>query len=359
MTIIHRKNENDKDVKKLNSQLPSAVLRYCQEQAWTIHEVKQINGGFAASIYHMQLVDGNHTRDVIYKHFAKGREAEAFLLPALTPLIASISPKIYALIHDEQHADKTIGVLMDDLGDSLKSKLHTLPLAQQKALLRQAMLFLADFSHASIPLLSTLQQNGVPDGYAFASSSAWCMLSLENCRTFLNDNQTMALHRDQVEALCAFYPTFEKNYPTWLTGTQVLTHGDPHLDNWFYQDHKFYLIDWEAASITTSSRDLAIVLQDLLDPTLFKIAFTTYQKRWKELGHDTESDEYRLAFVASFFDNTLMMLGWEIQKYWDHHLTRDTIVKLFTTKLNWLTTCQAILQNFAYNESIDITVFFA
>ena len=346
-------------MKKLNSKLPSAVLRYCQEQAWTIHNVKQINGGFAATLYRIRLLDGHRLRDVIYKHFSARREAEAFLLPALTPLIASISPKIFALIRDEQHTDQTIGVLMDDLGDTLKTKLHALPLAQQEVILRQAMVFLADFSHASIAMLSTLQQHGVPDGYAFASSSVWCRRSLENCQTFLNDDQTMALHRDQVEAVCAFYPTFEKNYPTWLTGTQVLTHGDPHLDNWFYQDHKFYLIDWEAASITASSRDLAIVLQDLLDPTLFKIAFTTYQKRWKELGHDTESNEYRLAFVASFFDNTLMMLGWEIQKYLDHHLTREALEKLLAVKLNWLTTCQAILQNFAYNESIDITVFFA
>ncbi len=318
--------------KKLS--LPQGLSTWLTENNWQLAHATQIVGGYAATLFRLHLYDQKGMpRRAIYKMVAANRAQEVNWYRNVFAQVPELIPEVFGYVKN----DSEEGILMEDCGVTVKSFIKDYPPHEQTAWLQNVLRWLGDMHINYETQLPALVKKGLLATYPVHSSVTWANLAIAHIKKLAEASTPMILlTRDDADQVAAMSEWFYPRYAQWLRGRVTLTHGDPHLENIVVEGDRFRLIDWEATCAAIPQRDLAILLQDVLiqdqNATLQKYYFSHLGAH----GWDVNTQEFIDSFQAVYFDNTLMMLGWEINKYREGYLSRDEITGIVNAKLQWL-----------------------
>ncbi len=314
------------------TRLPSGLLRWMKERGWIVHSAHEISGGFAARIYRLHVQAKDHDAHIIYKQVAKDRSGELSLIPDVMDLLSDLAPHVYGVVAQ----DNETGILLEYLGDTLKSTIEHLNARKRLTTIKQATIFLASLHKEQEHNTDRLIHGGVTPSYPVSSAIEWANRAITELSWARQHGFSREITERSVIDCKAMLDAFYPQYPAFLQPRVTLTHGDPHFDNMMITKNGFRLIDWEAACITAPQRDVAVFLQDVLDERLFQTVLDVYCQSMAQEGWDVENRTFARTFQAFLFDNTLMMLGWEIHKFREHHLGEFELRVILKVKLAWL-----------------------
>lgn len=313
-------------------EMPRDLKNWLAEKDWPVISWGRITGGFIAPIFRLRVrYKSGVERDMVYKQFSHGRAREFDLSDNVWGALAAYAPPRIARIH----ADEEKGLLMEDAGQPIKARLGTVDAAQRLTLLQDAVKWLASLhvklekkSHAWLAL-------GVMDTYPVASARAWANDAV-NGLTWLTEQGFQEINEVQLTQVKDMMERFYPSLAYLLKGRNTVTHGDPHMENLLLRREKFCLIDWEYSCVTVPQRDITILLQDVLTSELHQAARNTYWEYLRQHGWSVDDDAFETTYQACLFDNTLMMLGWEIFKFRRGFLSQKELECIVATKLKWL-----------------------
>ncbi|ASS74354.1 hypothetical protein CIG75_04725 [Tumebacillus algifaecis] len=298
-----------------------------RDKGWQVLASDKLSGGFTGSLYRLHLRDeaGQDVR-AVFKRFAPDRKAELAFYERVVPHLPSGVPKLYGIVPDE-------GILIEDAGTALKPIFIKSDLGRQRGLLERVVTVLADM-HATLAVKSQLWLvEGIVTPYPFDSSIAFAQEALAELHRQIEQlagvNEALLAELRMIESF--FYP----RYPDYVSDKQTFTHGDPHMENILLDAGRIRLIDWEYASLAVPERDLAILLQDVLDVRLHSFALTVFRQELAKRGW-VITDDFERSFTACLLDNTLMMLGFELWKYRHGHLSKAEIETILPLKIAWI-----------------------
>ncbi|KEO81894.1 aminoglycoside phosphotransferase family protein [Tumebacillus flagellatus] len=297
---------------------------------WELLQSTPLSGGYAASLFALTLRDEHGKRiEAVYKRFDPARIAELELYRTLLPEVPHAVPAVYGVIDcaGEQ------GLILEHAGVPVKSVFAKRDRAGQREMLRSLVDLLASLHLALLEKSEQWLAEGRVSTYPFESSAEWAETAVQEL-AWLAEQGMPGVHEETVREVQNMTAAFYPRYPEWAVGRLTYTHGDPHLENILWQNGQFRLIDWEWACVSLPQRDLAILLQDVLDDELHEEALEVFQR----LLNPDDPVQFRRAFCACLFDNTLMMLGWEIGKFRNGFLQADELNEILAAKLRWLRT---------------------
>jgi len=228
-------------------------------------------------------------------------------------------------------------VLLPDLGASLKERLESLDVVDRKEKLKAAVRQIAQMHVDSrVPVQEWLQQGKIQE-YSIASSSAWEQTAIAEIWRLADQGWIGA--RNWANKICMQSQNVLSQLAAWTNrpGLLTLIHGDPHLGNWLTtKNGDVRLIDWEYLSMGAPARDLTILLQDVWEPPLQDALFLIWQDILRHGGWPVDSEEFMRTFHAARFDNTLMMLGFELAAFQRGSLTREAMEQIWEIKTGWI-----------------------
>nr|WP_236587736.1 phosphotransferase [Tumebacillus amylolyticus] len=305
-------------------------LRALHLRGWELVESNPIRGGYAAELYRLTVRDETgQLREVIYKKFSPERNSELELYRTVLPEVPHAIPTLYGVVDE----DGEQGLILEAAGVPVKAVFSEQDAQGKREMLRGLLELLANL-HTSLQEKSQhWLAKGQVSSYPFESSAQWAEITVQELAG-LTEHGKFGVDTELVREVRGMAAAFYPRYPEWAVGATTYTHGDPHLENILIQNGHTRLIDWEWACVSLPQRDLSILLQDVLEDELHEFALEVYQ----ELVPISNPSQFRTAFQACLFDNTLMMLGWEIRKYLDGHLTDAELARILPTKLRWLRT---------------------
>lgn len=326
----------------MEDMVPIGLQVWCRRHGWQITRADPIVGGYAATLYHLVVSDSERkTKVLIYKKLLPERQREVAVYREVMRDFPELFPTVYGYVEEAGE----VGLLMEVGGTPLKFHLSTLDFDDQADLLTRAVRWLADLHQQFATHLPYLIEKGLEAQYPVDSSVAWANDAVAKLQNIAKIKSIGNLTQQAAVKVKAMSDWFYPRYADWLRGRVTLTHGDSHLENLLVTATGFQLIDWEAACAAVPQRDLAVFVQDVLDDRLYERVVKAYFGRLGEHGWETHSPEFTRTFQAVLFDNTLMMLGWEIHKFQEGYLSESEITSIINVKLRWLQTAFASLKN--------------
>lgn len=285
--------------------------------------IRRLKGNYTGKLYRIHAKDRDAKYiNVIYKQFAKHRCNEIEIYQSLYPLLPQFMPRTLQVYRTGDKA-----MLFEDLGQSIKTQIDVSGELQKENLL-EILAKLADLHTIGQNLRGMLLKNNILINYKQVNNwMKWASPMLKE------------LERQQ-------FPWFSS---TWITkfneqvelfnargiapsGNITLTHGDPHLDNVFIKNKNVYFIDWEWATITSPLRDFTLLIQDIYDQSLVEWSIKKYQGFLKEKGYVITEDEFNNDFAYYYFENTLKMLAWDIEKFLGNFISQKELLKIISFK---------------------------
>lgn len=278
----------------------------------------------AGHIIQISVLDKHsNKKKVIYKEFADDRNNEIDVYSKILPALESFVPVI-DMWETPPHA-----ILMNDLDRSVKNSFEHLPIESKKVTLLNILSTMAEIhTNKNIDVHSLkLEKHTITSEWY-----EWCLDQLNRLHALSLDWYNPSWLTVIEEIHKSFYL---KRYEP--RGPLVLTHGDPHLDNIFIDhDGSVLLIDWEWAALGSPLRDVTILMQDVYDADLINFIKVHYPKQLMEKGLTFEDKNYINDFDYLYVDHTLMMLAWEIEKFFNGYVSEDKIKDIVTFKINQL-----------------------
>lgn len=313
--------------------LPEGIHDWLFHNGWNTDDVILVGGGHTASLYRFcakQTGPEHHgeCRDLIYKRCAMSRASEIPILQALSGDLTAFMPELVTIV--DSHSER--GVLMCHGGSTLKSILADTPVEESRIVLTRFAQFLASLHLSFAKRAKVWNEQNVLPSYPFDSSRAYAHDALERLSWLANQHVVHGFGKAQIETLRRRVECFYASFESRVSGINTLTHGDPHLDNILLRNHVFRLIDWEFACLATPERDLAIFLQDVLDEDLYESSYMAYVSAMQRGGWPVLAAEWNTAYLSWLFDNTLMMLGWEVEKFSNGHVDDATFRRILAVK---------------------------
>jgi hypothetical protein len=349
----------------MNDRIPQGLQNALARQRWQALSCTRLQGGYAASLYRMSLLDERgERREAVYKHFAPGRAEELGLYERIGPELPHGVPALLLRV-DEEGGEQ--GMLIEYAGEVLKPVFEKADLGGKREMLRQVTELLADMHAGLADQAEAWVREGKTTVYPFHSSVQWAEDALAELETLavgkvvlpeqveltvavpgsvqdgVNRAGVAGLDMDVLGELRTIADWFYPQFPAWMSGRQAFTHGDPHMENILLDGDRYRLIDWEYSSTAVPQRDLTILLQDVLDAELQHEAYAHYRTALQARGWDTETPEFHRAYVACLLDNTLMMLGWEAGKYKKGFLSQEEFEVIARFKIELIRRCAAEL----------------
>ena len=318
----------------MNSALPQGLQTWLADHGWTVLSSEPLTGGFAASLFALcARSQSGAERNMIYKQLAPGRSDELHVYSHLLPKLGGYAPAALAFIDTPREQ----GILMDHAGATVKSLLLRKDRVGQQAILTAAITWLADLHVRYAERSQSWLQAGIVGLYPFESSWTYAKEALQALTWLVAPLRPGSIVDVYIlSEIGAMMEWFYPRYPGFMAGRTTITHGDPHLENLLFWHGRFCLIDWEYTAVAVPSRDLAILQQDVLDDDMRLSLRTVYWDHLRQNGWRVDEDAFEIAYQACLFDNTLMMLGWEVSKFRNGHLNQSEIEVIVGTKLRWL-----------------------
>lgn len=325
-----------------------------QQRGWQLLDGQPIRGGFAAELYRLRVVDEQGVvREAVYKRLLPERNTELALYRDVLPEVPHAIATLYGVVDVEGEQ----GLILEAAGVAVKEVFAQQNCEEQRKTLRELIRLLADLHVALADKSQQWLVEGRTSAYPFQSSQEWAQTAIEqlawlkdhaaerqrlstDTSTRLEERQgrvSLPIELDWVREAQEMADVFYPRYPEWTVGRQTYTHGDPHLENVLVQGDQYRLIDWEWACVSLPQRDLSILLQDVYMEELHDEALPLFQHELEIRGWEVgDPSAFRRAYLACLFDNTLMMLGWEIGKYRDGYLGDAVLARILAVKWGWL-----------------------
>lgn len=318
--------------KMIREEMPKGLRLWLAEKSWTVVTWERMTGGFTSFVFRFRVRKKSGVElDAVYKQFSPGRTTEFNLYEGVLSTLIAYTPYMIASIHE---ADEK-GVLMEDAGQSMKSIFALVDSARRMKLLEDAVKWLAQL-HVTLEQKSQdWLSSGLLNEYHVTSAQVWSNDAVKGL-TWLTEQGFNGIDVVQLAQIKDMVQRFYPSFADWLKGRSTLTHGDPHMENLLVHQGQFRLIDWEYSCVTVPQRDLTILLQDVLADELHQVARKTHWDYLRQHGWCVDDESFETAYQACFFDNTLMMLGWEIFKFRQGFLSRMELECIVTTKIKWL-----------------------
>lgn len=308
------------------------VQAVLERKGWRLLKSEPIQGGYAAALFRLCVADEQGQElEAVYKRFDPERNAELELYRTVLPYVPHGIPELYGVVDEAGEQ----GLILEAAGMPVKAVFDG-----ERETVRGLVALLAGLHSALAEKSQQWLAAGITASYPFESSSAWADTAVEEL-AWLAAQGSLDLPAQLVEEVREMAAQFYPRYPEFAVGRTTYTHGDPHLENVLVQDGQYRLIDWEWACVSLPQRDLSILLQDVLDEELHEFAFDVFLTELERQGFAiADRAEFRRAFRACLFDNTLMMLGWEIGKHRNGFLTGGELEQILTAKVRWLRACR-------------------
>lgn len=288
------------------------------ERNSTLLKKDLLNGAHAGEIYRIETLDEDERRSsFIYKEFAAGRNNEIDIYTKLKNYIESFS-KVQAVWESSPQA-----ILMDNMGSALKKEFNQSSLKKKKNYIDRILNRLSDLHSTRLVGMD----NEIPTHQLTDEWHKWCLDQMDRLHSECDWFEGGWLHTIND----AYKQLGISNYS--VSSPLTLTHGDPHLENVFYQDDEIWLIDWEWAAVGSPLRDITILCQDLYDFELIQYVYDSYRGSLGEKGVNNPIDDYRKDFNYLYIDHTTMMLAWEIEKFFQGYTTQERIHEIINFKI--------------------------
>lgn len=286
------------------------------EKNMKLLKMEVIQGAHAGEIYRLEvLTENGENTSLIYKEFASDRNNEVEIFSMLSSCIEPFS-KVITLWASHPQA-----ILMDDLGSPLKNEFSLLSGPHKKALLEKVLKRFAALHYSKVNIREGLKVHTLNSEWLEWAKNQLKRLCYE-C-SWAESNWSKTIEQTYTKLNVANY---KQKCP------QVITHGDPHLENIFYQDSQVWFIDWEWAAKSSPLRDITILCQDIYDPNLIQFISTSYYKKLKNLAIPFE--DYLQDFNYFYIDHTTMMLAWEIEKFFQSYTSEGKIQEIVEFKID-------------------------
>ncbi len=302
----------DRFVEKINGQLAG---------------IEPIAGDLEQRVYRVAVRTTDGLRKVIYKRITP---QEGLWYGQLRAELGPLSPRPLAL---EVAADRSF-VVLPDLGPSVKELVAVMPEHERVATVIAVARRLAALHADSARLGKKWSLQGFIQAYPIASSIAWGRQSLQALDKFSGVGVKVSVDRWQRRA-DQIYAHLEE----WSCQAQLWTliHGDPHLGNLLRnEDGQLTLVDWEYVAMAPPQRDITVLMQDVLDPKLGSLVLHAWRDSLAESGLPVDGPAFCRMLEAGRFDNTLMMLAYDIRAFGRGETSADDLQKTLQVKLGWL-----------------------
>ncbi|MFD1019549.1 phosphotransferase [Thalassobacillus hwangdonensis] len=277
-----------------------------------------INGAHAGRIYRINAIDKeNQNVNLVYKEVETDRSNELDLYSTSSNLIQQFN-KVIAVWGSSPKA-----ILMYDLNSPIKKGFELLSELDKKNLIESILNRLA----ALHSLSNDKNSNGLPTHRITYEWHGWCIDQMNRLGA-----QHHWIQTDWIKIITNAYEQLDfKNFEPQCP--QVITHGDPHLENIFLNDGQIWLIDWEWAALSSPLRDITIMCQDIYDTRLIQFVKESYQELLNNDNLNISSQAYQRDFNYYYIDHTTMMLAWEIEKYFQDYTSEEKIKEIIEFKI--------------------------
>ena|GEM_PF-3491065 len=288
------------------------IQRMFQELNMEIVMLNEVKGDFASNIYRgIAKNNQGKERSFIYKQFQKGREQEIEVYQKLSNLLKDWMPHVYGISTEEPS-----GILVKDLGISVKKKLLQRPLNDQMDCFRKILDTLADLHTTFHQEGQKLIEKKALTLYPYSSEWAyWSIQQLERLLQFRSSSPFLNDLQARLPAIKEMVHQFYDSFANQIRLPLTVTHGDPHLDNIFIQKDQVLFIDWEWIHLASPVRDLTILFQDIYDHQVQSELSDYYYKKLAKLGYPLNLEDYENDQRLCLLDNTIMMIGWDVELY--------------------------------------------
>jgi thiamine kinase-like enzyme len=280
-------------------------------------------GPFAATLYDVFTSNGQHW---IYKEPPPDRTGEVRLVSALGDELAAWLPSGIRCFED-----RPAGLLMAYAGEPLwdpGSASSRSEAARRKAL-SAASEKLAGLHLLTEPLAEDWVRQGKAIPYAY--SREWAEWSLSRISDAALPSAPLLVPKALEEMGLIIRKFYDGYRESGMRSPRVFTHGDPHWGNILVQGGRIALIDWEWCHASTPMRDIAILLLDEPDESVYEEIAASHIDRLLQGGYPGNRDGLRHDFDRMVVDNALMSLGWDVELYLRGERTEDDL--RFTTNL--------------------------
>lgn len=274
--------------------------------------MKERQGPFAARIYEVfaKKSGSGKTERLMYKLAPKDRSGEFDLIGKLGDELSAWLPDIVHRFEDEPRA-----LLMKYAGEPLLES-HPISPAhpeQRLRLLSRIAGILSNLHLGTEGKIGAWVREGKLGAYAYSREWANRALSLAgSCRSLGQPVMEDAQYEELREKVNHFYRGYSEKA---MRGPYVLTHGDPHWGNILQHGGIVTLIDWEWAQAASPMRDAAIMLQEEPDDQVMLQIADLHAEMLVRGGYGGDKEGLRADFDRMMADNTVMMLGWDLELY--------------------------------------------
>lgn len=303
------------------------VVAELARRGWRLLKTEPIGSGSGARLARLHVVDdrGRPTPLIVKRPAPPAREVDFYEhvlphFPDYAPVPLGIFPAPVSAL------------LLPDLGPSLKARWAALHPSAQAALALDLARFLADFHETGRHLPATARRQVPP--YPRDSSRRWAQRALDALAELATAGR---LDPRRVDALGAMAGEVYGSRGEFCAGAAAVLHGDPHFANLCSPGPgRWALIDWEYLEIGPAVRDLTVLLLDVADETLHPTMRAAWAERLLAHGWTPAALGSEALYATAFFDNTLMMVGFEIDQATARNCPWAAIQPLVERRLRWL-----------------------
>ncbi|MFB4213379.1 phosphotransferase family protein [Shouchella sp. JSM 1781072] len=279
--------------------------------------LKEIKGLYAGKVYRIHVLsDSQIKQSFIYKELAQERNNEISIYNSLSPYLKDYFPLIKIWQNTPQ------AILMNDLGDSVKISWKNLNSSTKVDQLRTIIQSLISI-HSINP--DIIKNNSIVDHRLTKEWQHECTKNLLKLA-----NQVDWVKEEWFQLIEQAYNQLELFTPSIL---KVITHGDPHLENIFYNNGKVKFIDWEWVAMSSPLRDITILLQDIYELNIIDKIILISKELLNKEGLNMTSLQFNTDFYIFYSDHLAMMMSWEIEKFFFDLHTEQEIKNILDFKM--------------------------
>ncbi|WP_025028272.1 aminoglycoside phosphotransferase family protein [Caldalkalibacillus mannanilyticus] len=302
-------------------------IRKIKDLDLDVDSVEELKGSFASKIYRIRAQNKDkQPLSLIYKIFQEGRDQEVEIYQKLSQHLEKWMPPVHAMFLEEPRS-----ILIEDMGASLKAEKHSEQVEYYNVQL--VLKALADLHSSSRVKVEKWMTEGLITPYPY--SAEWAVWTIEQMKR-LNESDSMFQVDKWLMPLTEKIEQFYPQYPSAILAPLTVTHGDPHLDNLFVHQGQAIFIDWEWVHVASPVRDISILLQDFDEEAIRQNIIDEYYDLLMESGYPLKKEQYHHDLKWTLFDNTLMMLGWDIELYFMNQLEKKKLERKLQFKLKHL-----------------------